>query len=99
MKELHKWVSTIIAVGAVVYVALAYYVTSEDRNNALVLQGQIDVLKQQQIVNVKVQDLVVEIDKKLAKLEVTANQGYQLVVEVRKLREEVSQLKVEIAKR
>lgn len=99
MNELHKWVSTIIAVGVIVYGALAYYVTAEDRNNTLVLQGQIDVLKQQQIVNVKVQNLVVEIDKKLAKLEVTSDQGYQLVIEVRELRKEVSQLKVELAKR
>lgn len=99
MNELHKWVSTIIAIGVVVYGALAYYVTSEDRNNALILQGQIDVLKQQQIVNVKVQNLVVEIDKKLARLEVTADQSYQLIIEVRGLREEVSKLKVELAKR
>ena len=99
MNELHKWVSTIIAVGVVVYGALAYYVTAEDRNNTLRLQGQIDVLKQQQIVNVKVQNLVVEIDKKLARLEVTSDQSYQLIIEVSGLREEVSKLKVEIAKR
>lgn len=99
MNELHKWVSTIIAIGVVVYGALAYYVTAEDRNNTLLLQGQIDVLKQQQIVNIKVQNLVVEIDKKLAKLEVTSDQSYQLVIEVRGLREEVSQLKIELAKR
>lgn len=99
MNELHKWVSTIIAIGIVVYGALAYYVTSEDRNNMLMLQGQIDILKQQQIVNVKVQNLVVEIDKKLARLEVTSDQSYQLIIEVRGLREEVSKLKVELAKR
>lgn len=99
MNELHKWVSTIIAIGIVVYGAMAYYVTSEDRNNTLQLQGQIDILKQQQIVNVKVQNLVVEIDKKLARLEVTADQSYQLIIEVRGLREEVSKLKIELAKR
>ena len=88
-----------LAVGAVVYGAMAYYVTSEDRNNTLILQGQIDVLKEQQVVNLKVQDLVVAIDKKLARLEVSTNQNYQLVVEVRELRKEVSQLKIELAKR
>lgn len=98
MNELHKWVSTILAVGVVVYGAMVYYVTSEDRNNTLVLQGQIDVLKQQQVANLKVQNLVVEIDKKLASLESKANQSYQLIVEVRGLREEVTKLKVELAR-
>lgn len=99
VNEIHKWVGTSLAIGALVYGALVYYVTSEDRTNTLVLQGQIDILKQQQIVNVKVQNLVVEIDKKLARLEVNADQSYQLIVEVRGLREEVSKLKVELAKR
>ena len=98
LNELHKWVSTILAVGVVVYGAMVYYVTSEDRNNTLVLQGQIDVLKQQQIANLKVQNLVVEIDKKLASLESKADQSYQLIVEVRGLREEVTKLKVELAR-
>lgn len=98
MNELHKWVSTIITIGVVVYGAMVYYVTSEDRQNALVLQSQIDVLKQQQVANIQVQNLVVEVYKKLASLESKADQTTQIVIEVKGLREDVTKLKVELAR-
>ena len=98
MNELHKWVSTIIAIGVVVYGAMVYYVTSEDRQNALILQSQIDVLKQQQIANIQVQNLVVEVYKKLASLESKSDQTTQIVIEVKGLREDVTKLKIELAR-
>ena len=98
MNELHKWVSTIIAIGVVVYGAMVYYVTSEDRQNALILQSQIDVLKQQQVANIQVQNLVVEVYKKLASLESKADQTTQIIIEVKGLREDVTKLKVELAR-
>ena len=99
MSVVHKWVATTIGVGLVVWGAMAYYVQAEDTKTRLLLQGQIDILTVQQVASIKVNQLVVDIDKKLSSIETSLVYQSQLMDDVADLRIEVNKLKVEIAKK
>ena len=99
LNAVHKWVATGCTICALMWGSTAYYVNSEDTKTRLTLQAQITVLQAQQQVNVKVNQLVVDIDKKLSNIETSLTYQTQLIHEVKELRDEVNKLKVELAKR
>jgi len=96
---LHKWVGTVIAVFALTWGGLTYYVKAEDRALETQIQIQLDRLNAKQATNDKVNELVITIDKKLSSIESTMRWQQEFVSEVKELRKEVSSLKVELAKR
>jgi hypothetical protein len=96
---LHKWVGTVIAVFALTWGGLTYYVKAEDRALETQIQIQLDRLNSKQATNDKVNELVITIDKKLSSIESTMRWQQEFVSEVKELRKEVSSLKVELAKR
>ena len=96
---LHKWVGTVLAVFALTWGGLTYYVKAEDRVLATKIQIQLDLLNSKQATNDKVNELVITIDKKLSSIESTMRWQQEFVSEVKELRKEVSSLKVELAKR
>ena len=95
----HKWVGTCAVIVALAWGGLAYYVKAEDNQTRLILQSQINMLQSQQQTDLKVQELVIVIDKRLAVIEGQLSNQKHLVEEVRNLRMEVNELKLELAKR
>lgn len=96
---LHKWVATSAAIVAIAWGGLAYYVKAEDNQTRLDLQGQINILKTQQEVDIRINELVMTIDKQLSRIESQLAAQNSLVVEVRQLRSEVNDLKLQLAKK
>ena len=96
---LHKWVGTVIAVFALTWGGLTYYVKAEDRALEARVQVQLDGLKAKQVTNDKVNELVLTIDRKLTNIESTMRWQQEFVSEVKELRKEVVSLKLELAKR
>lgn len=96
---LHKWVGTALAVFALTWGGLTYYVKAETRSLETQIQIQLDRLNSKQETNDKVNELVITIDKKLSSIESTMRWQQEFVSEVKELRKEVSSLKVELAKR
>ena len=95
---LHKWVATCVSVFCVVWLVTAYYIQSEDTKMQLDLQSQINVLTERQKTTLKVNSLVVAIDKQLSNIETKLTLQSDVVKEVRELRREVNQLKVAMAR-
>ena len=96
--QLHKWVGTFATVFAITWAAMAYYIKAEDTQVGMALQSQINVLQAHQATSARVHDLVMTIDKKLSNIEISFTQQSALVLEVRNLRQEVNNLKIELAK-
>lgn len=95
----HKWVATVAVLVALAWGGLAYFVQAEDTKTRLELQSQINMLNSQQIVNSRVNELVFKIDKQLANIESQLHRQTALIDEVRQLRAEVNDLKVQLASR
>lgn len=95
----HKWAGTTITVCVLIWGAMAYYVKAEDEHTRMTLQSQIDVLKIQQAQSERVNQLVVGIDKKLSNIETSLTYQSKLMEDVKLLRKEVNELKVELAKK
>ncbi|QDP58696.1 MAG: hypothetical protein Tp125SUR00d2C35697761_31 [Prokaryotic dsDNA virus sp.] len=95
----HKWVATIVAIVVLAWGGLAYFVQAEDNKTRLELQSQINLLNSQQAVDMRVNELVFKIDKQLSNIESQLHRQNSLIEEVRKLRNEVNDLKVQLATR
>ena len=98
LNAVHKWVATTITVCGIIWGMMAYYVQSENEQTRLRLQSQITTLQQQQLVDIKIQQIVIEVDKKLSSIETSLKYQSTLILEVQELREEVNKLKVELAR-
>ena len=96
---LHKWVASGAAISALIWAAMAYYIKAEDTQVGMALQSQITILQAHQLTSARVHELVNTIDKKLSNIETSLIQQTSLVSEVKELREEVNNLKVEVAKK
>jgi hypothetical protein len=94
----HKWVVSGIATLTLAAGIMGYYIKAEDNETRALLQAQISILQEQQKTAVRVNQLVIIIDKKLSNIENNLKRQSTLILEVRELRKEVNNLKVEIAK-
>ena len=95
----HKWVGTIVAIVVLGWGSLAYYIQAEDNQTRLELQSQINLLNSQQAVDMRVNELVFKIDKQLSNIESQLHRQNSLIEEVRQLRAEVNDLKLQLATR
>lgn len=96
MSELHKWVASMVTVGVVLWGSMAYFITAEDAKLKLAMESRVNQLEQQQLVTLKINALVIEIDRKLAVFEVIVGQQQRLVTEVRDIQQDVTRLKTVI---
>ena len=98
MKELHKWVTTLGAVGALLWGTMAYYITAEVNNTQLTLQSQIDVIQVKQQEDAGMNKVVIQIDKRLSNIETSMKNQERVMAEVQNLEQEINNIKVEMAR-